>query len=165
MVQWSSFSFTYGTVEVRARFAGGVGTWPAVWMLGGRCLLSNVTSPDNVGTCEWPAPGSEEIDVAEVYGGSKTTVNQGLISTAGPGNCQPTVSDVSTNWHTYTLVWASGSLTWKIDGATTCTLTQGVPSTPMFVIINTALGGIGGGTVVDATLPQQSFIDYIRVTQ
>ncbi len=164
MVQWRQFAFTYGTLEFRARLAGGTGTWPAVWMLGSDCQQSNITTPDNVGTCHWPEPGSEEIDVTEVFGGSKTTVNQGLISSAGRGNCRPETSDVSTDFHVYQLVWAPGSLSWKIDGARTCTVSTGVPSTPMFVMINTAVGGDGGGTVDDATLPQQSSIDYLRVT-
>ena len=163
MVQWRQFAFTYGTLEFRARMAGGTGTWPAVWMLGSNCQQSNITTPDNVGTCHWPEPGSDEIDVTEVFGGSTTTVNQGLISTAGNDGCRPEVSDVSADWHTYQLVWAPGSLTWTIDGTTTCTVTSGVPSTPMFVMINTAVGGVGGGTVDDATLPQQNLIDYVRV--
>ena len=30
MIQWRSFNFTYGTVEFRAKMAGGRGTWPTV---------------------------------------------------------------------------------------------------------------------------------------
>ena len=30
----SKFAFTYGRVEVRAKLPTGVGTWPAIWMLG-----------------------------------------------------------------------------------------------------------------------------------
>ncbi|HEX7443694.1 MAG TPA: glycoside hydrolase family 16 protein, partial [Acidimicrobiales bacterium] len=165
MAQWSTFNFTYGTVEFRAKLAGGIGTWPAVWMLGANCQQTNVTTPDNVGTCHWPSPGSEEIDIAEVYGGNKTLVNEGLITSTTRGvDCRPIVSDVSANWHTYDLVWAPGSLTWKIDGTTTCSTTSGVPTTPMFLMINTALGGVGGGPVDDSTLPQQSLVDYLRVT-
>src|SRR6185369_4026631 len=67
MVQWKSANFTFGTLEFRARFAGGTGTWPAVWMLGAGCQLSNPTTADNVGICHWPDPGSQEIDVAEIY--------------------------------------------------------------------------------------------------
>src|SRR4029077_13675799 len=33
MIQWKSFNFTYGTVEFRAKMAGGTGTWPSVWLL------------------------------------------------------------------------------------------------------------------------------------
>jgi beta-glucanase (GH16 family) len=71
---------------------------------------------------------------------------------------------VSTASHVYTLIWASGSLTWQIDGVQTCQITCYVPTTPMFMIINTAVGGIGGGTVKNSTLPQTTQIDYVRVT-
>jgi beta-glucanase (GH16 family) len=165
MVQWKTANFTFGTLEFRARFAGGVGTWPAVWMLGAGCQKSNASTPDNVGTCNWPGPGSQEIDVAEIYGGGRTSVHQGLITATGTSGCNATTTDVSTNWHVYKLVWAPGSLTWKIDGRTTCTVRENVPITPMFVMINTALGGSSGGTIIDSTLPAQTFVDYLRVTK
>ena len=38
-VQWTSLSFTYGTVSVRAKLAGGKGTWPAIWLLGADCQV------------------------------------------------------------------------------------------------------------------------------
>ena len=85
------------------------------------------------------------------------------MASGNPG-CSATTSDVSANWHTYSLIWAAGSLTWQIDGSTTCTVTSAVPSHPMFLLINTAMGGIGGGTINPSTLPQSSSIDYVRVS-
>jgi beta-glucanase (GH16 family) len=73
MVQWKTFRFTYGTVEFRAKLAGGKGSWPAVWLLGADCQDSNVTCADNIGTCNWPHPGSDEIDIAEILFSSTNT--------------------------------------------------------------------------------------------
>jgi beta-glucanase (GH16 family) len=146
-VQWTSLNFTYGTVEFRAKMAGGKGPWPAIWLLGSNCQTA--TSP-----CNWPQAGSDEIDIAEVMNGNLTNVNQQIHSGANNSGCHATTTDVSQNWHTYQLVWAPGSLKWKIDGITTCSLSSGVPSTAMFLIINTAVGGTGGGMVNNATLPQ-----------
>jgi beta-glucanase (GH16 family) len=160
MVQWKSFNFTYGTVEVRAKMAGGQGTWPAIWLLGYNCQQSNVTDPN---ACPWPQPGSDEIDISEIKGGVLTTVWQNVISgSSGWQTCQPTTSDVSQNWHVYRLEWSAGLLVWKIDGATTCMFTQSIPSTPMFLLLNVALGG-GGGTVDNSTLPQTMQVDYVSV--
>ena len=39
---------------------------------------------------------------------------------------------------------------------------QDVPSHPMFLIMNTAVGG-AAGRVVDSTLPQAHSIDYVKV--
>ena len=163
MVQWKSFNFTYGTIEVRARMAGGQGPWPAIWFLGYNCQQSNVNSANNVPPCSWPDPGSDEIDFVEILSSDQTSVNQGIHSNGNNGRCSAAVSDVSQNWHLYTLIWAAGSLTWKIDGVTTCQLTSGVPTTPMFLLINTAMGG-SGGSVNNSTLPQTMSVDYVRIT-
>jgi beta-glucanase (GH16 family) len=164
-VQWTSFNFLYGTLEVRAKEAGGQGTWPALWLLGANCQQSNISSPNNVPPCNWPQPGSDEIDMTEIMGGNLTGVNQQIHSSGNNPGCYAQTSDVSQNWHVYTLVWQPGSVTWKIDGVTTCVKTQGVPSHPMFLIMNTAVGGFGGGVVNPSTLPQTHSIDYVRVTQ
>ena len=164
MVQWTSFSFTYGTVQFRAQMAGGRGTWSAVWMLGASCRSASLASGANIG-CSWPDPGSEEIDITEIKNSDLTTVWQNLISTpSGTKTCTPTTRDVSEGFHDYELVWAPGSLVWKIDGAETCRFTGTIPSSPMFLIVDTALGG-GGGPVDPSTLPQTLLVDYVKITQ
>lgn len=161
--QWGEKSFTYGTFEYRAKFTGGTGTWPAIWLLGAKCQADQITDSGN--NCNWPNPGSEEIDITEVTNGFTNTPKQNYFSGNSSHFCMPSASDVSQNWHTYDLVWQPGSLVWKIDGAVTCTVTTLVPSTPMFPIINVALGGTGGGTVDNSTLPQTMFVDYVRLYQ
>ena len=164
-IQMRSFSFTYGTIEFRSRESGGTGTWPAEWLLGSNCQQTNVASADNHPPCDWPNPGSDEIDIAEIMGHNLTTVNEAIHSRGNNDGCRAATSDVSENGHTYQLVWSPGSLVWKIDGAVTCTKTDGVPSTPMFLIINTAVGGSGGGSVDPSTLPQTHQVDYVRVSK
>jgi beta-glucanase (GH16 family) len=165
-VQWATFNFTFGTVTFRAKFAGGTGPWPAVWLLGSDCQLPTwLTS-----SCNWPAAGSAEIDIAEVLGSNANRVNEQLHTEDAYGDvempkCEPYVSESAKKWHTYTLVWTPESLTWLIDGVQTCQMTQYVPNQPMFLIINTAVGGIGAGRVIPKTLPQTTEIDYVRVTQ
>jgi beta-glucanase (GH16 family) len=63
------------------------------------------------------------------------------------------------------LVWAKGLLTWFVDGMPTCTVKDSVPTTPMFLLLNTAIGGIGGGLIDGVTLPQTSYIDEVTVWQ
>jgi len=165
MVQWATFHFTYGTVEFRAKMAGGQGTWPAIWMLGSNCQATNIQSADNSGACNWPQPGSDEIDITEIKNADHKTVWQNVISgNSGFQTCTPATTDVSQNWHTYDLIWAAGSLTWQIDGTTTCKFTSNIPSTPMFLMINTAMGG-AGGPINNSTLPQTLTVDYVKATQ
>ncbi|MGO9534005.1 MAG: family 16 glycosylhydrolase [Syntrophobacteraceae bacterium] len=163
--QTNTFNFLYGTVTVRALLPGGTGPWPAIWLLGADCQAS---AGEVSALCNWPYSGSNEIDMTEILDSDLTKVNQQIHTMSGntqenPG-CTATTTDVSQNWHTYTLIWAPGSVTWQIDGRTTCTETSYVPSTPMYLIINTAVGGDGGGKVDDSTLPQTMLVDYVHVT-
>jgi beta-glucanase (GH16 family) len=161
-VQWQSFNFLYGTVNVRAKFPQGNGFWPSIWMLGTNCQVDQLTDAGN--NCGWPNPGSQEVDIAELLGGH-TQVNEQLHETGSgdPGCAFTQTSDTSTNWHVYTLVWTASSLVWKIDGATTCSENVAVNS-PMFLILNIAMGG-KGGTIDNNALPGYASFDYVRVTQ
>jgi beta-glucanase (GH16 family) len=162
MVQWRSLSFLYGTVEIRARMTGGKGPWPALWLLGIDCQEQNITGQAD-GPCRWPQPGSDEIDIADVLFGKRTEVYQAIHSGKTDTGCWGRTTDMSRDWHVYGLVWQPGSLTWTIDGQTTCRLTDGVPATPMFLILNVAVGGNSGGPVDAATLPQTMLVDYVTV--
>jgi len=164
-IVWSTFNFTYGEVEYRAKMAGGTGTWPAVWLLGYQCqpAAANILEAS---TCNWPEPGSNEIDITEIKNGDFTHPYQNVINPAGNWiTCQPTVTDVTQNFHVYDFTWSTSALTWYIDGVQTCQVTDPsyIPSAAMFLIINVAVGGTGGGTVDPSTLPQSSYVDYVRV--
>ena len=167
-VVWAPpLSFKYGTVEYRAKFAGGKGTWPAIWLLGTDC------QPDSAGvynakTCDWPHAGSNEIDITEVKFSNFIRPWQNVINPDGFWTtCQPHVSDVSQNFHKYAFTWTPHRLTWYIDDKKTCETTDPafIPSTPMYLIINTSVGGNGASAIVKkSTLPQTTKVDYIRVS-
>jgi beta-glucanase (GH16 family) len=149
------------TIEIRAKFAGGAntGSHPTFFMFQGTCLNSFPNGTDN--GCTFG-----EIDIAE-FGLTSvfTSVNQ-QIHVTGPHNdgCTATgITDPSANFHTYDLVWSSGQLVWKIDGSTTCTVTQAyVPSTAMMIEYQTWMNGANSGAING--LPWQTQIDYIKVT-
>ncbi|WP_379628746.1 glycoside hydrolase family 16 protein [Pseudonocardia sp. GCM10023141] len=164
MVQWKTFKFHYGSIEIRAKQSGGTGSWPAQWLLGSDCQQANMTTEENSFGCNWPHPGSDEIDIAEFKTDGSTVNWQNVISgDSGFKTCKPTVSDASQNWHVYGLTWRANSLIWQVDGKTTCTQTDAVPTKPMFLIMNNAMGGDGGGHVEESDFPQQLQIDYVRV--
>jgi hypothetical protein len=157
-----SFNFLYGTIEFSGKFGGGTGTgsWPSVWMLDASCQPSDPTGTDD--NCN-----SQEIDMAEVYG-TFTNVNQQIHvdNQTYDNGCTATTTDVSENYHVYDLVWSAGSLVWMIDGVTTCTVTESyVPSGPMYVKIGGFMGGATGGTINNSTLPWNTNIQYLEVTQ
>ena len=181
MVQWKSFNFTYGTVEFRAKMAGGQGSWPAIWLLGADCQVSNVSSADNIGACNWPNPGSDEIDIAEFSNYSWdhfSSVSHHLFRSTGNGSCSQNIpggADASQGFHIYTMKWTAASITFSIDGvASNCggdrAYTSNVPNTPMFLMINNAMGGgggcpSGGNCPVNSNYPQTMQVDYVKVTK
>jgi beta-glucanase (GH16 family) len=164
MVQWKKFNFTSGTIEIRAKQSGGRGSWPAQWLLGSDCQAANLTTEENSYGCNWPHPGSDEIDIAEFKTSGPTSVWQNVVSgDSGFKTCRPDVTPSNDNFHVYSLTWAAKSLTWKVDGETTCTQNDVVPTQAMFLIINNAMGGGGGGEIDPADFPQTMLVDYVRV--
>jgi beta-glucanase (GH16 family) len=105
-----------------------------------------------------------EIDITEILNSNHTAVNQQIHSAGNNSGCTASTTDVSQDFHVYQLVWAAGSLEWKIDGTSTCKLANSIPSNPMFLIINTAMGG-AGGSINNSTLPQSTSVDYVKITQ
>ena len=125
------------------------------------CQKSDPSGTDN--SCN-----GQEIDVAEILGSDFRHVNQQIHVDRFRHNdaCGATTSDVSQNFHVYELDWAPGSLVSKIDGTVTCTIKKPyVPDTPMYVKITTFVGGAGGGAVKDASLPWETKVDYVSVSQ
>lgn len=166
-IQFKTYSFRYGTLDVRAKVAGCTGCWPAIWMLGTNCQSpAYLVNGLNPGSCVWPQSGSQEIDIAEFLSSNFTKPWSNIITSGGsqPNQASNAITNASSNFHTYTIVWSAGSLVVKIDGATITTYSSNVPSTPMFLIVNTTLGA-QGGTISNGTLPATTQIDYVHVTE
>jgi beta-glucanase (GH16 family) len=154
-------------IEVKAKLPGGTGPWPAIWMLGQNCQSANVMSADNQGVCQWPNAGSDEIDFIERLNNDLTHLNQQIHS--GSNNDGGLVAcgfDTSAAFHVYGLTWRSGLLIWYLDGVESSRITGAhVPSTSMFLLMNIAVGGNGGGTPNPATFPQTMQVDYVSIIQ
>lgn len=165
-VQMKSYSFTNGTVDVRAKWAGCQGCWPSVWMLGTNCQSpAYLVNGHNPGTCVWPQAGSQEVDIAEFLASDFTRAWQNVFTSGGTTSHSGDVgADASADFHVYTMVRSAGSLVFKIDGTVTNTYTSNLPSGPMFVIFEASIGQ-SGGTIDDGTLPATTQIDYIHVTE
>lgn len=157
------FDFKYGKVEVKAKLPTGVGTWPAIWMLG-----SNITS---VG---WPACG--EVDIMEHVG-----KRQGWISSAmhTPSSYGGTINhgeqyfdNVSTAFHIYALEWTSEKMVFSVDGKVHYTYNPATKNSStwpfnanQFIILNVAMGGGFGGTIDSSFNESTMEIEYVRVYQ
>ena len=157
------YFFTYGRVDVRAKLAGGGGTWPAIWMLG-----SNFTS---VG---WPKCG--EIDIMEYVGNKPGVVQSALHTQASSGNTinvkSTDIENETTEFHLYSIIWTEDQIKFLVDDEVFYTYRPEVQdernwpfNASQFLILNVAMGGNLGG-VIDPNFDESVMeIDYVRVYQ
>lgn len=151
------FSFKYGRVDIKAKLPTGGGTWPALWMLG-----------NNITTAGWPACG--EIDIMEHVGNVPNKIHGTLhypnFSGGNAVSRTTTVSNVSSEFHIYSLDWRADAIKFYVDGNLYHTFNNAA-SLPFnqnfFFIINSAMGGNFGGSI-DPNFTSSTFeVDYIRV--
>ena len=152
------FSFKYGRVEARAKLPTGVGTWPAIWMLG-----SNI---DSVG---WPGCG--EIDIMEHLGRDLNKIYGTLHYQGHSGahaNGKTIMISNAKEFHIYGLEWSPQEIKISVDGK----VYQTVKNSPeisfnhnFFIILNQAMGGNFGGPVDPKVTKETMEVDYVRVYQ
>lgn len=157
LVTRGKFDFKYGRVEVRAKLPAGVGTWPAVWMLG-----------TNISTVGWPACG--EIDIMEHRGSDINKIHTSLHypgrSGGNPVTNTKVISNATTEFHLYRVDWSSTSIEFYIDNQVVFTVanTSSIPFNHSFyLLMNVAMGGNFGGSVDPAFSNAMMEVDYIRV--
>jgi beta-glucanase (GH16 family) len=147
LTSYGTFSQTYGYWEVRAQIPSGDGLWPAFWLL-----------PANN---SWPP----EVDIMEVYGNNPGTVYNSYHSMDGSAFMQPTyLGDLSSGFHTYGFNWTPSTMTWYVDGSQTAQIaTPADMNTPMYMLINLAVGGNWGWPDATTQFPANFRIDYVHV--
>ncbi len=145
------FAFTYGVVQVRFRTPAGGGLWPAIWML----PASNDSLP--------------EIDLLEQYGSDTSTAKMTLHGTGRNGDPQVErhelrTTDLAEGWHTVELRWSPGHLQWLLDGAPQFQVDgDRVPSEPMYLLVNLAVGGQAGPVPASTDFPARFLVDEVAV--
>lgn len=144
------FTQRYGYFEMRAKFPAGKGFWPAFWLL-----------PE---TGEWPP----EIDVVEWLGDNRRAAfftfhfeEQGEHKKHSGSFDGP---DFSQDFHTFAVDWQPGQIIWYVDGVERFKVNdERVPDTPMFMLLNLAVGGTWPGRPDESTaFPSVMEVDYVR---
>jgi beta-glucanase (GH16 family) len=146
-------------IEVRAKLPAGLGSFPAILMLG--------TSGS------WPDCG--ELALMEQFGQDKSgfyaSVSAG--SGAGSGSTDKTwyaFADATTSsddFHVYSLDWYWDHVVFQVDGDEVLTSTY-APSSPLYdiaeyIVLDVALGGDMGGAIDNTAFPMDMVVDYVRV--
>ena len=149
------YTFTRGYVEIRARLPKGQGMWPALWM-------------DEVSGNPFA-----EFDILEMLGNDSTTIyetNHTWPQGGGSGTqvhqCTDHGPDFSAGFHVFGFLIEATKITWYVDGTQTCSTTQGINTNPVFLMMNTAVGGVGswpGAPNSSTVFPNAMDVDYVRV--
>jgi hypothetical protein len=161
-------SFTYGKVEVRARFKTAQGGWPAIWLM-----------PANMND-GWPSCG--EIDIMEQVSyetDAHQTVHTHYANDLGKIDPLRSITKPFNvgQFNTYGINWTPEMVQFTINGQVTfsypnmhlsneAAMKQWPFNKPFYLILNFALGGQGTwpGTIADSELPANMEVDWVRVT-
>jgi beta-glucanase (GH16 family) len=148
------FSFTHGYVEIRAKYPGGKGLWPCLWMM-----------PQSQG---WPP----EFDIAEYYAGQRTMhhgLAHGELYASRWDSLWDKNTDFESDFHVFGLEWTAGRAVWSVDGVVRKTITANyVPKVAMYLILSNGVSSVHGpsGEPDEKTVFPNAFeIDYVRVYQ
>jgi beta-glucanase (GH16 family) len=165
---WRNMQFLYGTVEVRAKFTG-VNTHPTIWMLSAPARQTAWLQNPNVtnGLFQNNENWVNEIDIAEgtpLAEGNTTTLRQNVFSPSGGQVLTTTVTDYSANFHVYKMTWTPSAITWFVDGVQTNQTTTGIPTGPMYLLIDIETDIYGAGAPSAGNFPQQMLIDYVKAS-
>jgi hypothetical protein len=149
------FQQLYGLFEFQMKLPVTQGAWPATYLL----------PWDN----DWPP----EIDISELAGDDAGEVLQTNHYSDDYGRHLQDNLNFSadgldrTQWHTYSLVWEPGSVSWYLDNVFrgSCGLPDsGVSDVPMYVNINLAIGDYSGDPSM-STWPQTYCCRQVSIYQ
>lgn len=167
----SKFAFTYGKVEFRAKLATGIGTWPALWMLGKNVKeYGGYWYTEGFGTTSWPQCG--EIDIMEHWGSNQNYVSSATHTPSSYGGTVnkggQRIPDASTAFHIYKMVWSPESLVFSVDDVVHFTYNPAEKNAEtwpfdddMYLLMNVAIQSIISASFTETAM----ILDYVRVYQ
>lgn len=172
------FAPTYGRFEIRGKMPVGKGLWPAYWLYPQKrnwameALMSKEVAEGRERFIPEDRPWYSEIDIME-YLGHEPTISYGTLHYTTFGGERKSTSgkltgsvDLSKDYHLYVLEWEPGEIRWYVDDVLIHRTNVGIPHTPHYLILNTAVGGSWPGNPDSTTVfPQNHDIDYVRIYQ
>ena len=165
----SKFAFTYGKVEVRAKLPEGIGTWPAIWMLG-----QNINEPgaywetQGYGNVSWPNCG--EIDIMEHWGGNQNYVQSALHTPSSFGGTinhgGQNISNATTSFNIYSLEWTPEKMIFSVNDFVHYIYNPSVKNSetwpfdaPQYLLLNIAIEQNISPNFTESDME----IDYVRI--
>ena len=165
----SKYAFTYGRVEVRAKLPEGVGTWPAIWMLGQNINeVGAYWQTQGYGTTSWPYCG--EVDIMEHWGTNQNYVQSALHTPSSYGGTTNLggqyISNASTEFNIYCLEWTPEQMIFSVNDYVHYTYNPSVQNSEtwpfdsaQYLLLNIAIEP----NVISSFIESEMEIDYVRV--
>lgn len=146
---------SYGYYEMRCklpRFTSG--QWPAFWLVG--CNGNWMPEFDIVDGTNW----GNDCFFTNPHWRDST----GAHKQSGFNAC-PERGNITSDFHTYGFLWTKDSCIWYFDDKKIrfWKTDSIIPDCPNPIILNFEMGGWGGKTIADSTLPWVMQIDWVRV--
>ena len=149
MTTWGKFAQTYGYWEASVQMPKKAnGIWPAFWL-----VPTDFSWPPEIDILEWLGKEPKSLFMTSHYAANDLH-----------GGGTYTGQDFSAAFHRVGVLWTKTSITWYIDGIQRAKSTIGVPSKPMYIILNNDTGG-WDKNVVDSTtvFPVNFSVAYVAV--
>lgn len=172
------FAPVYGRFEISAKLPAGQGIWPAYWLYPQNrnwqmeYVMSEAVANGRETSIPEERPWYSEIDIMEFLGHEPNVLYGTLHYYSFDGQKKTSSGtwkgdvDYSKDFHLYALEWEPDSMRWFIDGMLIHKTASGIPHTPHYLIINTAIGGAWPGNPDSTTVfPQFHDIEYVKVYQ
>lgn len=156
VVSAQKFDQQYGRFEVRAKLPAGKGFWPAHWMLGYNGWPPEIDFMELIGSVPWrvtvgyhwgpaPPPPLYPWDVGQ-------TANRDIWA-----------GDWTLDYHTFVCEWDWWGIKFYIDDGEVFASYRNVPHEPLYLILNTAVGGQWPGAPDWTTpWPAEHKVDFVR---
>ncbi|MGA4721697.1 glycoside hydrolase family 16 protein [Fictibacillus nanhaiensis] len=152
----NKLEFTYGKIDIRAKLPKGQGVFPAFWLVNSMngTWLPEIDMMENLGN----APNELYFVVhwQDANGTKKRDFTHFISKDV----------DYSKDFHLYSLIWEKDRIIWLVDHQIVFQTKHFSPSTPLFLYLNTAIGGNWPGPPSSSDqYPKELLIDYVRVYQ
>jgi beta-glucanase (GH16 family) len=156
---------------VKAKLPEGIGTWPAIWMLG-----QNINEPgaywqtQGYGNVSWPNCG--EIDIMEHWGGNQNYVQSALHTPSSFGGTinhgGQSISNATTSFNIYSLEWTPEKMIFSVNDFVHYIYNPSVKNSetwpfdaPQYLLLNIAIEQNISPNFTESDME----IDYVRIYQ
>jgi beta-glucanase (GH16 family) len=153
------FETTFGYFECRAKLQTQMGHWSAFW-------LQTPTMGKYIGYTE---KSGTEIDIFEYLKkfGDGVVHNlhwDGYTKDHKHVGEKVSFPGLSKGWHTFGLLWTEKEYAFYVDGKETWRTSEAISKRPEYIIFSLEVGE-WAGDISEATLPDNFYVDYVRVYQ